>query len=225
MTEENQNLDFITKITNWYAKNEKMLTYAVIGVLVLVGGIYAYNYYSNLKNNEAQEELYGIQAAFAKDSFDAVLKGTNEGMSAIDIADEYGNTKAGNLAKFYAGVAFFKKSDFETAMDYLKSFDANGDPLMAPNRLGMIGDCYASLKDYEEAASYFNKAGKAGINDLTTPHWMYKAGAAYEKLEDFAAAAEAYQFVIDNCPEVVSKLQTKKFLNYAKARAGELVAE
>lgn len=225
MTEENQNQDFISKITLWYAENEKKLTYVLVGLLVIVGGYYAYDYYKKGQNAEAAEELYSIQKSFAQDSMDAILKGANGGMSAIDLADEYGGTKSGNLAKFYAGIAFFKKGDYETAMEYFKSFDAKGDPLLGPNRLGMIGDCYAALKNYEEAADYFEKAGKEDVNDLTTPHWLFKAGAAYEKMDDFDEAVEMYEYIIDNCPKVVASSQVEKYLNYAKARAGEITAK
>lgn len=225
MTEENQNLDFITRVTQWYSKNEKKVTYVMVGLLVVVGAIYAYNWYTNKQNEEALEELTSIQKSFGQDSMDAILKGANGGTSAIDLADEYGGTKAGNLAKFYAGVAFFKKGDYETAMDYLKSFDAKGDPLLGPNRLGMIGDCYAALKNYEEAAEYFEDAGKENINDLTTPHWMFKAGAAYEKQDKYGKAVGMYEFIMDNCPKVIKSSQVEKYLNYAKGRAGQLTAK
>lgn len=228
MSEEIQNQEqkeLVPRIIDWYQKNEKMLTYVVVGLLVIVAGYYAYKYYINGQNDEAQEELFSIEQSFKADSIDAILKGANGGMSAIDLADEYGSTKAGNLAKFYAGYAFFKKGDYDLAIDYLKDFDAEGDPLVGPNRLGMIGDCYAAKKNFDEAASYFEKAGKANVNDLTTPHWMFKAGAAYEKLEDFDNAVDAYEYIIAKCPKVVAKMQVEKSLSYAKARAGEFTAE
>ena len=223
---ENQNQqELIPKLISWYRKNEKVLTYAVIGLLAVVAAFYAYNYYLNGQNAEAQEELFLVEQSFKLDSVDAILKGANGGMSAIDIVDEYGNTKAGNLAKFYAGYAFFKKGDYDVAIDYLKDFDAEGDPLIGPNRLGMIGGCYAAKKEYKDAANYFDKAGRENVNDLTTPHWMFKAGAAYEKIEDFDNAIDAYEFIIANCPKVISKTQVEKFLSYAKARNGEFTSK
>jgi len=217
--------ELVPRLIDWYKKNEKILTYIGIGLVAVVAGYWAYTNYLKGQNEDAQEELYTIEQSFKADSVDAILKGANGGMSAIDLADEYGNTKAGNLAKFYAGYAFFKKGDFDVAIDYLKDFDAEGDPLVGPNRLGMIGDCYAAKKSYEEAASYFEKAGKANNNDLTTPHWMMKAGAAYEKLNDFDNAVDAYQYIVDKCPKVVGKTQAEKFLAYAKARAGEFTSK
>lgn len=223
--ENKGNQDLLTRIQSWYQKNEKMLVYAVVGLVVVVGGYYAYQYYQDGRNDEAKEELYVIEEAFKNDSLDIILKGKNGGMSAIDIADEYGATKSGNLAKFYAGYAFMKKGDFETAIEYLKSFDAHGDPLVGPNRLGMIGDCYAAKKEYKEAANYFEEAGKENVNDLTTPHWMFKAGAAYEQLNDFSSAVDAYEYIIDNCPKVVGQTQAEKYLAYAKARKGDYTSK
>jgi tetratricopeptide (TPR) repeat protein len=228
MSEELENIgkqDLLTRAQNWYQKNEKVLVYGVIGLVVLVGGYYAYQFYQNGKNDEAKEELYVIEEAFRTDSLDIILKGKNGGLSAVDIADEYSGTKSGNLAKFYAGYAFMKKGDYETAIEYFKSFDGKGDPLVAPNRLGMIGDCYAAKKEYKEAANYFEKAGKENINDLTTPHWMFKAGAAYEQLNDYGNAIDAYEYIIDNCPKVVGQTQVKKYLAYAKARKGDYTSK
>lgn len=213
--------NIVEKTNDWYRKNEKIVLYAAIGLAVTIGGIYAFRYYQNDQNNEAMEELYPIQEAFAQDSLDIILKGTNGGMSAIEIADEYGSTKAGNLAKYYAAHAFFKKGDFKTALEYYKSFDGNGDLFLGPNRLGMIGNCYAALKDIESAASYFEKAGKEEINDLTTPHWMMKAGNAYEQLKKYDDAVDVYEFALEKCPKVKNENQVEKALSFAQARLGE----
>ena len=75
-----------------------------MGLLAVVAAYYAYNYYLNGQNEEAQEELYSIEQSFKADSIDAILKGANGGMSAIDLAADYGRTKAGNLAKFLCGL-------------------------------------------------------------------------------------------------------------------------
>ena len=224
MSTENKGFDIAqtaNQIKDWYQKNEKIVLYSVIGLVAIVAGIFGYRYYVNGQNEEAMEELFIIQDAFGKDSMDIVLKGKNGSMSAIEIADEYGLTKSGNLAKYYAAHAFFKKGDYKTALEYFKSFDAKGDVFLGPNRLGMMGNCYAALKDIEEAAEYFEKAGKENINDLTTPHWMLKAGNAYEQLKDYKEAVEMYQFIVDKCPKVKGQTQAEKALAYAQAKMGK----
>ncbi len=219
---EQQQQDVLSRITSWYKKNEKVISYSVFGVVAVIAAYWAYQKFIVApQQQEASNELYIIEKAFKEDSLDIILKGKDGGLSAIDIADEYGSTKAGNLAKFYAGYAFFKKGDYETAREYFESFNAQGDPLVGPNKVGLIGDCYAAQKEYKKAASYYEKAGKKNINDLTTPHWMFKAGAAYEKVEDFKNAVSAYEYIQDNCPKVAGKSQVEKYLNYARSRMGE----
>ena len=78
---------------------------------------------------------------FAKDSFNLALNGNGadyEGFEAI--IDQYGSTSAGNLAKAYAGICYFKMGDNEKALGLLKSFSGSDD-MISPDITGLNGDC------------------------------------------------------------------------------------
>ena len=69
---------------------------------------------------------------FAKDSFNLALNGNGadyEGFEAI--IDQYGSTSAGNLAKAYAGICYFKMGENEKALDLLKSFSGSDDMILS----------------------------------------------------------------------------------------------
>ncbi|MEJ7662491.1 MAG: hypothetical protein WKG07_24460 [Hymenobacter sp.] len=53
------------------------------------------------------------------DSLKQGHEGRRQGPGLTTVANEYGGTKAGNLANFYAGVAALKQGKFKEALDYL----------------------------------------------------------------------------------------------------------
>jgi len=217
-----QRTDVFSKIQLWFENNQKIVTYIISAIAAVIVLYWAYTkFYQEPRQIEAANELFPLEKAFGQDSMDLVLKGINGGMSAPNIADEYSGTKAGNLAAYMSGVAFFTKGEYDKAIDYLEDFKAS-DPLLAPNKIGLIGDCYAAKKELEKAAKYFSKAGKKSINNLTTPHWLFKAGAAYEKLGEWDDAVSVYEFIKKNCKDAPTATQIDKYISYAQARSGDL---
>ena len=129
---------------------------------------------------------------FAKDSFNLALNGNGadyEGFEAI--IDQYGSTSAGNLAKAYAGICYFKMGDNEKALDLLKSFSGSDD-MISPAITGLIGDCYVNMGNVKEGISYFEKAAKQASNEVISPTYLKKAGIAYESLKQYGDAVKAY---------------------------------
>ena len=100
------------------AKNQK----AIIGFLTVVAlATVSYLMYQKFiaepKQDEAANELFVAQQDFQKavddvtgtksDSlFNLVLKGSEGKFGVVKIADEYSGTAAGNLANYYAGIAY-----------------------------------------------------------------------------------------------------------------------
>ncbi len=54
--------------------------------------------------------------------------------------NEYGSTKAGNLAKIYAGVSYANLGQYDKALSYLKDFSGK-DAMLSQLVNGAIGDC------------------------------------------------------------------------------------
>ena len=47
----------------------------------------------------------------------------------LDIADTYSGTNAGNLANYYAGMAYLNMKDYVNAIEYLNAFESTDDVL------------------------------------------------------------------------------------------------
>ena len=94
----------LAKSEAFFIKYKKQVITAIVAVVVIVGGSFAYVYgYSKPREEKAQECL-GIvmqQYVMAQD-YEHALKGEGKTLGLAKIADKYSSTDAGNLAKYEA---------------------------------------------------------------------------------------------------------------------------
>jgi predicted negative regulator of RcsB-dependent stress response len=180
------------KLETWFLKNQKHITTAVLAVVILVGGYFGYKFlYLEPREKAAQEELFFAQNYFEIDSLDLALNGDGVHYGMIDVIDNYSGTKAANLSRYYMGVIYVKKGQYEEALDYLKAFKSN-DLILAPMVKALIGDCYAELGDMTEALAYYEKAVSSHENDMVTPMVLMKAAALCDIQNDSQKALKFY---------------------------------
>lgn len=204
---------------DFYAKNKKNVQIGLGVVAVLVAGwIYYSKVYMPAQEEEASAALFHTQRYFEKDSMDLVLNGDGKNPGAIDIADEYGNTKSGNLAKYYAGRAYLSKGDFKNALSYFKKASFN-DQMLAPLNEMLIGDCQVQLDQFEDAASSFMKAATMRKNDFSSPMALMKAGRTYEKLNKWDKALKAYELLKKDYKATELGNNIDKYIYRAKTKA------
>ena len=129
-------------------KYKKQITYVIVGL-----GYGYHTWVSKPSQAEATDELAFAQQAYEKDSLRLALEGNPANPGLIKIADRYSSTKAGNVAKYLAGAAYYRLGQYEKAISYLEKFSSD-DELASAEAIGMIGDCYAQLEKPEEALKY-----------------------------------------------------------------------
>ncbi len=212
--------DTWSKSEEFFQKNKKNLSYLLIALAVVGAGIGYYFYSQGNKNKEAQEAMFQAVYYFEADSLDKALKGDGKDLGLVDIVDEYGSTKAGNLAKFYAGAALLQQGKFEDALDYLKNFTSN-DALVQARGYSLAGDAYMELKDTDGAVEYYKKAAGYLPNEYFTPRYLMKLGMACEVKGDYEAAAEAYDRIIKDHFRAMEVTDAKKLKALAEAKAGK----
>lgn len=185
----------LSKTEQFIEDNKKILSIVVGAIIVIVGGFLAYrSLYLKPKQEEAQTQMFVAEQYFEKDSFRLALKGDGNNLGFSDIANEYGSTKSGNLARYYAGICHLRLKEFEKAIEYLEDFKS-GDKFLAPIATGAIGDANMELGKTKEAADFYVKAADKVVNDFTTPVFLMKAAFAYEKLGDMENALKIYERV------------------------------
>lgn len=184
---------------NFYNKNKKTVIIAAIAIVVVVGGIFYYNNQIKApREKTASTAIFKAEYYFGLDSFNLALNGRAEGngvegfMGFNEIIDQYGSTKAGNLARYYAGICYLHLGKFDDAITNLKKFSTN-DVILGSIALGCIGDAYRETNDSENAVKYYEKAARRNSNSFTTPMYLKKAALTYEEdLKDFDKALATY---------------------------------
>lgn len=187
----------LSKTEQFIESNQKLLT-IVIGVLVVVIlGFFGYKkLYVQPLEEEARSQMFQAEMYFEQDSLYKALNGDGNALGFIDVSDDYGLTKAGNLANYYAGICYLNLGEFENAIDYLKDYSLD-DQIISSMALGAVGDAYLELKDMDAAAKYYKNAAERNDNEFTAPTFYLKAAMTYELLEDYKGALKMYQAIKD----------------------------
>ncbi|HJH59877.1 MAG TPA: tetratricopeptide repeat protein [Bacteroidetes bacterium] len=210
----------LSKTELFIENNQKTLLVIVAIVVVLVVGFFGVKkFYLEPRENDAQQAIYHAEQYFENDNFANALNGDGNNLGFADIVSEYGNTKTGNLAKYYAGVCCLKTGDFNKAIEYLKSFKGK-DQLVTPLALGNIADAYLELGKVAEAASYYEKAANISKNSFTAPNMLLRAAMTYEMLGNYQKAISLYQQLKSEYPNSNEAFSIEK--NIANAETNTL---
>ena len=71
--------------------------------------------------------------------YQLALEGDANGPGFLDVIDQYGSTRAGNLAKHYAGICYLRLGDLDNAATYLAKYKpAKGIPAISPSRRAIM---------------------------------------------------------------------------------------
>jgi tetratricopeptide (TPR) repeat protein len=186
----------------FYEEHKNIINYGGGGLLVVIALFCAYTFYwLPGKEKEAANEMFWAQSYFERDSFKIALNGgvqvrTADGDKAMmgfeQVADEYGITKAGTVAHYYAGICYLRTGQFEKAIEQLQQYNGD-DEMISSIAIGAIGDAHMELNKIDEAVKYYLKAAENKNNGFTTPLFLKKAGFAYELQNNFAEALNLYE--------------------------------
>lgn len=196
-----------SKTEDFVQKNQKyILSFLGAIALVTIGYLLYQRFVAEPKQQDAAEQLFVAQQNFQKavdgdvkaDSlFNLVLKGSEGKFGVVKIAEEYSGTDAGNLANYYAGIAYLNTGKYDDAIKSLEKFKSE-DEILTTLAIGAIGDAYAQKNNAKEALNYYVRAAEAKKNDLTTPRFLLKAGKTALVLGNKADALKYFTDIKDN---------------------------
>jgi len=183
-----QGLDF-------FERNRNAIIYGALILAALIAAYFIYQTFVKIPNEKAaMTEMQQAQVQFERDSFNLALAGTTAGDPGfLQIIDDYGSTKAGNLANYYAAVSYLNIGQYDAALDYAKSFDADGE-LLPTMKYGVIGDAQAELGNFDDAASSYRSAiDAADENFVTGGYYLNKLALLLKKRGKTEEALEAFR--------------------------------
>ncbi|MES3019579.1 MAG: tetratricopeptide repeat protein [Bacteroidota bacterium] len=201
-------------------ENSKSLAVIGIAIVALILLYVGYqNFYLKPRAEKAANEMFKAEEYAAVDSLnDKAIAGDGSYPGFEKIAEEYSNTKSANIANAYLGGLYLKKGEFQKAVDALGKYSSTGSPVIDPLVLGMLGDGYSELKDYDKAVTYYKKAADKSKNSFTSPLFLKKLGLVYEEQKDFSSAADVYNKIKTDFPESFEASSIETYIARAEAQ-------
>ena len=210
----------LTRTEQYIEDNQKVITYVVVAVILVVGAYLAFHkFYMQPKEEEALSQMFMAENYFEKDSFNLAINGDGNYLGFLDIIDDYGMTKSANRAKYYTGISYLHMGQYEDAIDYLKKFKTD-DLLLAPVKMGAIGDAMLELGKKDDALKQYKKAYAKTENELTTPVYKMKAARLLESMDKFDEALKLYEEIKKDYPQSTEGTTVDKYIARVKIRKG-----
>lgn len=195
----------VNKSEAWIERNQKAI-YGVIAAVALgaIGYVLYQNFVAEPKEDEAADAMFVAQQNFelaingmkADSLFTLALNGSEGQFGFVDIANEYSGTDAGNLANYYAGIAYLNTGKFDEAIASLGKFKSK-DQVLSVLAVGAKADAHAQKKEHKEALDLYVKAAKMQDNTFTAPMYLLKAGKMALVLNNKTDAAKYFTEIKD----------------------------
>lgn len=212
----------MNKTEMFFEKNSKSMIIALLALFVLAAAIFGYRQLiSQPRERKAAEMIAQAQYRFESTTpeYQLALEGDANGPGFLDVIDQYGSTRAGNLAKHYAGICYLRLGDLDNAATYLAKYKpAKGIPAEIVNaqNIGLQGDIAVEKGDYAAAIKLFEKAAKISDNNLTAPMYLRKAGLAEQAQGNEQKAAAFYEEILTSYPASMEARDAEKLLGSIK---------
>ena len=207
----------ITRSEEFIQKNQKTIIICVVAILVVVLAIFGLRkWYFQPREVRAAEEMYAAEQWFQQGDFDKALNGDDTFRGFLSVIDKYGCTKAGNLAKYYAGIANLRLGNYDEAIKWLGKYNGK-DTFTKPIAIMAEGDAEMELGNTDKAVSLYIKAANADDNYITAPTALFKAGLGYLVMGDNAKALDCFKSVKQKYPEATEWQEIDKYISIAEA--------
>ena len=196
----------MSKTEQFFEKNSKNVMYVLAGLLVVAALVLVCKtLVAEPRAQKAAEMIAEAQYRFesAVPDYELALYGDENGAGFADVAEHYGSTPAGNLAKHYAGICCLRLGELDKAEEYLSKYSAvRGIPgrVINAQNMGLRGDVAVEKGDYAKAVKFYDKAVKAADNDFTTPSYLRKAALALIASGDVARAKTYLDRIVNEYP-------------------------
>jgi len=168
------------KTTEFFYQNKKYISWGITGLIVLV--IAGVIYFNNRAANEekATTALGEILRYYDKGEYQTAINGVPEKnvVGLKEIADEYGGTHSGDLAKFFLANCYYLQGNYDEALKYFDDFGGNFAPMRASAVAG-AASCYEAKGDNKRAAEYFERAASIVRDSQLSPEYLRNAARDY----------------------------------------------
>jgi len=207
----------VDRARDFWSQNSRTILMALGAVILLVGGFLAYKFLvKEPKEQKAAEAIFKAEEYYRIDSLNLALNGDGQFPGFEKIISQYGGTKAGNMARFYAGSIYLKNGDFNKAVQHLKEFNSDADQVQA-RAYKLLADAYADLGKNAEALSSYKKAAHAfEADESSSAEYLFMAAYFADRvMNDKSQAVELYKELKNKYPGSNFVVEADRYLAQA----------
>ena len=188
-------------------------------VVIVIAGYFGYTeLYQNPRETKAADAMYTAEKYFAIDSSNLVLNGDGTSKGVLYIIKQYSGTPSANLAKYYAGISYYRLNDFNKSIEYLKDFSTSSKQVQAI-AYGTIGDAYSELKKNDDAISYYKKAGSHfPEDDAISSEYLFRAASLLELNGKADEAVTIFKDIKTKYPKSEKGFNADRYINRLKVQ-------
>jgi predicted negative regulator of RcsB-dependent stress response len=204
----------VEKARDFWSRNGRVVMIASVAVILLGA---AYIGYKNLvqgpREVKAADALAVAESYYRADSVGAALNGDGINPGFLKVVDQYGGTKAGNLARFYAGALLLKQGKFAEAAKQLDNFSTDSKMIQA-RAYKLLGDAYAEQGKNSDALSAYKKAANHFTDDeQTASEYLFMAAIfASRVVKNDKEAIELFRNLKEKFPRTERGFEAEKYL-------------
>tara|TARA_B100000700_G_C14994551_1_gene833093 strand:- start:101 stop:841 length:741 start_codon:yes stop_codon:yes gene_type:complete len=228
----------LSKAGLYVVENSKKLTSLILAIVIIFTLIIGYNnFFLEPNEKNASSEMYIAEFFFQNNEYEKALNGDST-MSIneigdtiklfhkgfIKIAEEYSNTKSGNLANYYAAICQINLGSsldstqyFKDALNSLNNFETD-DEIIYSLATGLKGDANMELKDTIKAIGFYKSAANDYINSFTTPYFMMKEAKIHDNQKNFSLSLQIYNRIKSDYPESKEGKNIDKYISSSSNR-------
>ncbi len=198
---------------SFFIKHQRWITWGAGGVLAaIIIGLLLYQFYFAPRSEKADQAVFQAQQYFSNGDYEKALNGDGQNLGFLEVIKKYRCTDAANLAHIYAAACYAQDAKYQEAVDMLEDYKGQGDAMVSPSVIGMMGNCYAELGQKEKAVELLEKVAKKEDNSTLSPIYLIQAGQIYEELGKPEKALDCYKKVKSNYRQSMQSMDIDKYI-------------
>jgi TolA-binding protein len=198
----------------WYDENKKRISTVagIVAALAVVLWFYTNNIHAN--DDRATAELAKVFSFYDNGQYQIAINGIPEkNVSGLQsIVDNYGSTKAGNIAKFYLANAYYNSQNYDKALEYFNDFGGSSNSLIENSAIAGIGACYEAKGDFKKAAENYEKAALKNSDDPNAADNLVNAARNFGKSGEKDRAVELLKKVKKDYPTSTAARDVDRYI-------------
>jgi tetratricopeptide (TPR) repeat protein len=221
-TEHVEKNDAVNQLDAFWKRNQKVITYVIIALIVIVGGWWIYKQYIvKPKEEQAQASIFKAEEYYRMDSLQAALNGKDGDKGFLYVIKNYGGTKSGELARFYAGICYLRLNDYDNSIKYLKDYNTDSK-LVQALAWGRLADAYSEKGEKSKAIDLYKKAGRHFPEDeVNSPEFLFRAAQLLELDNKNNEAIDIYKEIKEKFPRSEKGGQADRYIYRLQVQKNE----